>query len=327
VAFSNDGKLLATASEDGTAGLWDWDTHRQIQTVFSDPTKKVYGVAFAPDNVRIAVALSDGTVAVINRDSPGQHTTFQASPDAVADVEFSPRADRLATASSVRSPAALWSFPALTLLANLNQQKGKVNRVIFDQQGSALATASSDHTDTVIIWDSGHGTPLRLLSEAAGATDVRFSPDGKWIASSSSDGTFSVWNSQTGALRFRCTAHMNRDQTVAAEAIAYSSDGSEIATLASNGEAKIWDAASGTERLALTAPNTARPPGRSIVFRPLAPDQLAIAVGPDVWLYDLNFGRVIQKSESLLSQINFRREDCEQYLHTNTCPVFRGQNR
>lgn len=325
VAVANNGNFLATASEDGTAALWDWNTHRQIQILYSDSNKKVYAVAFAPDGKQVALGLSDGTVAITDRDSPGHQTTLQASQDAIADVAFSPRGDRFATASSVRSPAVLWDFPALTLLAKLDRQKGKVNRVAFNQQGRTLATASSDRT--VIIWDSDTGTPLRVLSQPAGATDVSFSPDGKWIAASSSDGAFSVWNSDTGALLFRRTAHMNRDQTLATEAIAYSSDGKEIATLASNGQTKIWNAETGTERLLLTLPNAASPPGRSIVFRPLAPDQIAIAAGRDVWLYDLNLERIIFKSEALLSQMNFRPEDCFEYLRTKTCPVFQPRNR
>ncbi|MGH3813587.1 MAG: WD40 repeat domain-containing protein [Pseudonocardiaceae bacterium] len=60
VAFSPDGALLATASDDGTARLWDPATGQHRSTL-QGHTNWVYGVAFSPDGTQLATTSTDGT--------------------------------------------------------------------------------------------------------------------------------------------------------------------------------------------------------------------------------------------------------------------------
>ena len=70
VAFSPDGRLLATASIDNTARLWDPATGDCLRTL-TGHTESVYGVAFSPDGRLLATASMDRTTRVWNRPASG----------------------------------------------------------------------------------------------------------------------------------------------------------------------------------------------------------------------------------------------------------------
>ena len=65
VAFSPDGKLLASADSDGTVELWDPATGLAVRAIQVDTTGSVNGVAFSPDGL-LASADNDGTVRLLD---------------------------------------------------------------------------------------------------------------------------------------------------------------------------------------------------------------------------------------------------------------------
>ena len=106
VAFSPDGALLATASDDGTARLWD-PTTGQHRTTFEGHAGWVSGVAFSPDGALLATASRDGTARLWDP-TTGQHrTTLRGHTNLVSGVAFSSDGALLATASN-DGTARLW---------------------------------------------------------------------------------------------------------------------------------------------------------------------------------------------------------------------------
>ena len=87
----------------------------------------------------------------------------------------------------------------------------------------------------VKVWDAQTGR--ELLSLKGGDRSVVFSPDGKRLASMSSDNTVKVWDAQTGQELLTCKGHTERVTSVA-----FSPDGTRIASASDDGTVRLWDA-------------------------------------------------------------------------------------
>ncbi len=104
VAFSPNGRLLVSASDDKTAMVWDFAQRKRLKTL-TDHTAKVNAVAFSPDGKRFATGSHDKTVIVWDAATLEKITTLREHRDAVNAVAFSPDGKWLAS-SSGGEPAA-----------------------------------------------------------------------------------------------------------------------------------------------------------------------------------------------------------------------------
>jgi WD40 repeat protein len=99
VAFSPDGKTLASAGADGTVRLWDVGTRRALDQPLEGHNGVAYGVAFSPDGKTLASAGADGTARlwdVGTRSALGQ--PLEGHDGDVTSVAFSPDGKTLASA-------------------------------------------------------------------------------------------------------------------------------------------------------------------------------------------------------------------------------------
>jgi WD40 repeat protein len=99
VAFSRDGKRLATASEDNTAKVWDAESGKELLTLHSH-SSPVNAVAFSPDGKRLATASEDHTAKVWDAEKGKEPLTLRGQLGQVLGVAFSPNGKHLATASA-----------------------------------------------------------------------------------------------------------------------------------------------------------------------------------------------------------------------------------
>jgi WD40 repeat protein len=158
VAFSPDGKLLASAYDDGTVYLLNPATGLAAGPPVHADTAGPFGmyeVAFSPDGTLLATADNDGTVKLWNT-----ATRRADGPPIPADPG------------------------------------GGVNAVAFSPDGTLLA--SSDEDGTVRLWYPATGEPIGIPLSAGAAFEpgagVAFSPDGKLLASINTDGTIKLWD-------------------------------------------------------------------------------------------------------------------------------------
>jgi sugar lactone lactonase YvrE len=149
VAFSPDGALIATGSEDNTARLWDVQAKTLVHT-FEGHTDPVNSVAFSPDGALIATGSEDNTVRLWDVQAKTLVHTFEGHTDPVNSAAFSPDGALIATGSGDKT-VRLWDVQAKTLVHTFEGHTDWVSSVAFSPDGALIATGSWDNT--VRLWD------------------------------------------------------------------------------------------------------------------------------------------------------------------------------
>jgi uncharacterized protein with WD repeat len=227
VAFGPDGRLLATASADQTARIWDTATGRERIQLPHD--EGVAAVAFSPDGRLLATGSFDPNARIWDTAS-GQVTARVAHDGMVPGVALSPDGRLLATGSADQT-ARIWDAASGRERIWVSHE-AVVAAVAFSLDGRLLATASEDRTARV--WDAASGQEQLWVRHDAPVWAVAFSPRGRLLATAGEDRTARIWDTTSGQER----ARMEHQAAVAA--VAFSPDGRLLATGSSDGTAWIW---------------------------------------------------------------------------------------
>ncbi|MCL1474587.1 AAA-like domain-containing protein [Argonema antarcticum] len=233
VAFSPDGKTLASASLDKTIKLWDLQTQKLIATL-SGHSESVRSVAFSPDGKTLASASADKTIKLWNLQTQKLIATLSGHSESVRSVAFSPDGKTLASAGDDKT-IKLWNPQTHKLIATLSGHSKEVYSVAFSPDGKTLASASDDNT--IKLWNLQTQKLIATLIEHRNwVTSVAFSPDGKSLASASADKTIKLWNLQTHKLIATLTGHSN-----SVSSVAFSPDGKTLASASYDNTIKLWN--------------------------------------------------------------------------------------
>jgi WD40 repeat protein len=253
IDFNKKGTRILTASSDGTARIWDATTGKSIEGF--EPPRHAGGLSqaiFSPDQdgKYIAMASDDGSVglwdAITGQAVPGFEPLRQ-SPLPVNSVAFSPDGKRIITAALGGGEPRLWD-------ASTGQPLPTYNHFKHERESVKLAIFSPDPEGKYVVTTSGNGT-LRLWSSATGDEVSALKGPNEFINSVvfSPDGMHLVSTSGNVARLWNVTERpkskilqLPPEYEEGVFAAAISLDGAQIVTASNNGIVRLWNTATGS---------------------------------------------------------------------------------
>ncbi len=260
LAFSRDGRFLATASRDRNMRFWETGTWRP-RGALRGHDNLILELAFLPGNDRLLSAGLDGVINLwditdelrqVSLVPPGRFLYRRGPTNASFSSVLAFSSDTTRVASGIGTyntrgeyfpgqEAKVWDAVTGRELFQFRADAAPYRIVIFSPDGQMLATGGDDQT--VRLWNAATGAELRVLR---GHSDVvytlAFSPDSKLMASGSGDQTVKLWETASG--RELATYH-GHNQWIAF--LAFTPDGQRL--LATSGErvAKVFEVMTGRE--------------------------------------------------------------------------------
>jgi WD40 repeat protein len=229
VAFSGNGKTIASADTEKTIALWDASSGRLLRTMTGQADRAINWLEFSPDGRRLVSAGSDKMMRIWDVATGNLLAILRGYKDAVSKAVFSPDG-RLVLSTSSDNTVRVWESSGGK--ENFSFSCDNAN-ALFDQEGSRIYAGCSD--GTLGVWNMETGILLaRSKSYRGYFRSLTFSPDRSRLIAAVG-GTIKIWDAASLTLLLTMPDH---DGSV--ESVAFSPDGSMILSVCNDGSARIW---------------------------------------------------------------------------------------
>jgi eukaryotic-like serine/threonine-protein kinase len=290
LAFSRDGKIVASAGQDRTVKTWEAATGKELTC--RPHASPVLSVAFSLDGKTLAAGCSDSTITLWET-APEPDEVVLSHGGSIFSLAFTADGKRLV--SSGFAPTKIWDVATGQQCATppMDWSKSlKGEDISSDARIQAFQRFEFDDDGTVTLCDLVTGRQGAVLKGHTGTImGATFSLDGKTVATAGTDGTARLWDIATGESRATIRTMAAGVSGVGCTAVAFSPDGTLLATGTHSHDVALWDTATGQERLALEIGDSVK---TGTVFSvAFSPDGKILAVSSDrgiVRLWDVATG-------------------------------------
>jgi len=292
IAFSPDGKLLASGSEDATAKLWDTNTGAEVRPL-AGHTGAVNGVAFSPDGALLATASDDTTVRlwdvstgrevrVMRRTLPARFMPIVDIFWGAACVAFSPDGRVLAVGYHDKS-TVLWNVSTGKEVGKWKEQDADIRHVAFSPNGKLLASVC--RLGTVTLRDIETGAQVLSFTADTFVSSLTFNRDGRTLILGSTFDQAKLYDAATGRL-LRTLGPKD------CYAVAVSPNGAQLAIGPVEGRGvELWDIAAGRRVRAMDDRSSG---ARSVAFSSDGRLVAAAVAGRAIKIWDTATGKELK---------------------------------
>jgi WD40 repeat protein/beta-lactamase regulating signal transducer with metallopeptidase domain len=260
-AYSPDGKLLATAHENGAITLRNAANGDYLRTLEGHEDGATC-LAFTKDGKTMISGGVDHTVRLWEVETGKLRAKLEGHTSWVYALALSRDGKTLASGGYDKT-VRLWDMESLKEKATLTGHKGAVRALAFAPDGKTLASGGGDHA--IKLWDVESQKEKTLTGHEGTVRSLAYAPDGKTLVSGSEDATVRLWNAD-GTERVVLKGHNGK-----VSAVGFSPRGRYVVSAGMDNTVRLWDAAAGTILQTLRGHNDAvsslawAPDGRFLV--------------------------------------------------------------